>query len=89
MNEIEYPVTLEEWQAYVDALPSDQELYDNALAFGSIKFSQKLMSEGYNAEDISAIRTMVAKKLVAVTVAPPGRVGACVFDYRELADFPF
>jgi hypothetical protein len=89
MNELEYPVTLEEWQAYVDAIPSDEELYDNALAFGSMKFAQKLMSEGYNAEDISSIRTMVAKKMVDDTVAPPGRVGSCVIDYRELANFPF
>jgi hypothetical protein len=89
MEENEYPVTLEEWQAYVDAIPSDEDLYEAAVAAGSIKFGQKLLSEGYNAEDITSIRTMMAKKMVADTVAPPGRVGACVIDYRELANFPF
>lgn len=89
MDENEFPVTLEEWQEYVDALADDDALYQNALSAGSIKFGQKLLSEGYNAQDISAIRTMLAKRMVEERVAPPGRVGGCVVDYRELADFPF
>lgn len=89
MNENEYPVTLEEWQAYVDSLVEDETIYQNALSAGSLKFGQKLLSEGYSAEDITTIRRMFAKRMVDETVAPPGRVGACVVDYRELAEFPF
>lgn len=88
-EQLENPVTIEEWQEYVNALPSDEEIYNVAKAAGSIKFGQKLLSEGYNADDITAIRTMLAKRMVAETIAPPGRVPPCVIDYRELADFPF
>lgn len=89
MNEDENPVTLEEWQEYVNALPSDEELYAVAKSAGSIQFGEKLMSEGYSAEDVSSIRKMLAQKMVEDVVAPPGRVDSCVIDYRRLADFPF
>ena len=88
-EELEDPVTPDEWQDYVEALPSDEAIYNAAKAAGSIKFGQKLLSEGYNAEDITSIRKMLAKRMVDETIAPPGRVPPCVIDYRELADFPF
>lgn len=89
MDENEFPVTLEEWQEYVDSLKGDDAIYENAVSMGSIKFGQKLLSEGYNAADISAIRTMLATRMVSERVAPPTRVGGCVIDYRELVKFPF
>ena len=58
------PVTMEEWESYVDGLTNDEELYEIAMAAGTIKFGQKLMDEGYPATDITAIRTMLAKKLL-------------------------
>ena len=78
------PVTMEEWQAYVKGLNDDQELYDVAIGAGTLKFGQKLLAEGYQAEDVTAIRTMIAQKLVEAEIAPPTRVGGCVVDYRDL-----
>lgn len=78
------PVTMEEWASYVDGLTNDEELYEIAMAAGTIKFGQKLLDEGYPATDITAIRTMLAKKLLDQEVAPPTRVGGCMIDYRAL-----
>ena len=68
------PVTTEERASYVDGLTNDEELYEIAMAAGTIKFGQKLLDEGYPATDITAIRT----------IAPPTRVGGCMIDYRAL-----
>ena len=78
------PVTLEEWKAYVDGLSSDEELYEVAMAAGTLKFGQTLLDEGYPAEDITTIRTMFAQKLLDSEVAPPTRAGGCLTDYRAL-----
>jgi hypothetical protein len=78
------PVTLTEWQEYVDGLKTDDEIYENALAAGTLKFGQKLLAEGYSAEDVTAIRRMMALKMATDRVAPPGRVGGCLVDYRAL-----
>lgn len=78
------PVTMEEWESYVDGLSNDEELYEIAMAAGTIKFGQKLLDEGYPATDITAIRTMLAKKLLEKEIAPPTRVGGCMIDYRAL-----
>jgi hypothetical protein len=83
-TEADDPVTMEEWESYVDGLTNDEELYEIAMAAGTIKFGQKLIDEGYPATDITAIRTMLAKKLLESEVAPPTRVGGCMIDYRAL-----
>lgn len=80
----ENPVTMEEWASYVDGLSDDAELYEVALAAGTVKFGQKLLDEGYPATDITLIRTMLARKLLEEEVAPPTRVGGCMIDYRSL-----
>ena len=80
----ENPVTMEEWQSYVDGLSNDEELYEIAMAAGTIKFGEKLRGEGYPATDITAIRTMIARKLLEQEIAPPTRVGGCMIDYRAL-----
>ena len=85
----ETPVTMDEWQEYVDGIPSDERLYEEATRAGSLKFGQRLLTEGYSAEEITAIRTMFAVRMVDEDVAPPGRVDGNITDYRKLADFPF
>ena len=78
------PVTLDEWQAYVDGITTDEELYEVAMAAGTLAFGQKLLAEGFLAEDVTVIRTMLAQRLLLEEIAPPTRVGGCVIDYRAL-----
>jgi len=78
------PVTMGEWAAYVEGLSNDEELYEIAMAAGTVKFGRKLLDEGYPASDITAIRTMIAQKLLEQEIAPPTRVGGCQIDYRAL-----
>lgn len=78
------PVTLEEWQTYVDGLTDDQELHDVAIGAGTLAFGRKLLAEGYSAADVTTIRTMIAKKMADEGLAPPTRVAGCVVDYRDL-----
>lgn len=80
----ENPVTMEEWQEYVNGILTDEELFDVAKAAGSLKFGQKLLEEGYLADDVSAIHKMLAFRLAGERVAPPGRVGSCQIDYRAI-----
>lgn len=84
MDSTTNPVTMEEWASYVEGLSDDKELYEVAMAAGSIKFGQKLLGEGYPATDITTIRTMIAAKLLEQELAPPTRVGGCMIDYRAL-----
>ena len=78
------PVTLEEWQKYVDGISTDEELHEQACAAGTLAFGLKLLAEGYTASDVTTIRTMLATKMLAEEVAPPTRVGGCLVDYRAL-----
>lgn len=77
------PITMEEWAAYVQTLEGS-DLRDAAVGAGSIKFGEKLLSEGYPPEDVTGIRTMFALRFLELEEAPPTRVGGCVIDYRSL-----
>jgi D-alanyl-D-alanine carboxypeptidase len=83
------PVTMEEWATYIGKLNDNEELYQVALAAGRFEFGQKLLAEGYSAEDVATLRAAIAKKMASQGVAPPGRVGGNKIDYRRLADFEF
>jgi hypothetical protein len=83
------PITMEDWQKYVAGIKDDGELYQVALAAGRMEFGDKLLSEGYSAEDIASIRAMLAQKMVEAELAPPGRVDGNLIDYRRLAVFDF
>lgn len=82
-NEEVGPVTMAEWRAYLDGL-SDEDLYEVAIAAGTLAFGQKLLGEGYSADDVSAIRVRIAERMAEETIAPPTRVSGCVVDYRAL-----
>lgn len=79
------PSTPEEWQEYVDNL-EDKELFDQAIAAGSVKFMTKLLEEGIPSDTITEIHGIFARRFVDLGMEPPSRAPGCVVDYRRLAD---
>jgi len=67
---MEYPITLEDWQVYVDNLPPE-ELLSQALGANSLAFVNSLRDEGYSKQDILAVFLIFARAFDDVGAAPP------------------
>ena len=79
---VAHPRSIEEWQAHVAQL-SSEELWDKAAAANTVKFVESLQTEGYPAEDIEEIFLLMARRFKELEMVPPleGYI-----DFRDLLD---
>jgi hypothetical protein len=82
---MDYPVTLEDWQDYVDNLPPD-ELLSQAIGANSLAFVDSLRDEGYSNQDILAVFLIFARAFDDFDAAPPAFAEGQYVSYSGLLE---
>ena len=73
--------TPEEWEAYVKGL-NEEELWSQAVAANTTRFTQNLIGEGYGLDEVENIMRMFARRFRELDIRMP-TMGA--FELRDLA----
>jgi hypothetical protein len=82
---MDYPITIEDWQSYVDNLPPD-ELLSQAIGANSLAFVNSLRDEGYSNQDILAVFLIFARAFDDFGAEPPAFAEGQYVSYPGLLE---
>lgn len=79
-----HPVTLEDWQAYIEGLPGGESLRSKAIAASSLTFVRALLADGLSPDDVTQVLVWFAERLQRDGQLLPGTIDGVYIDYGSL-----